>query len=102
MLLLMAILVVACEPETKIVFENNQTLEITIYVAHVRDDGTIDELKDYGKIPPNSNKAIFITFLGNDWVNRIQARIPNGDVVLSHDFTREELEKQNWSVTIGP
>ena len=97
-----AVLALACEPETYITFQNQQSQDIRISVAHVRDDGTIDGFVDYATIPAKTTKTMTITFLGDEWVNRIKAVDPSGNEVFVHDHTRKDLDKINWTIVIPP
>jgi hypothetical protein len=101
-LLILVLVMSACEPETKITFENKYNQEVKVLVAHVRDNGTIDELTEYGIIDANSKKTIHITFLGSEWVNRIEAADLSGKVIFSHDYNIDDLEKINWKIEIFP
>ena len=102
LVLILPMLLAACEPLTIITFDNQRDQVVRVFVAHVRDDGTIDELTDYGTIPANTVKKISITFLGDEWVNRIELVGPSGNVAFSHDYNRADLEKIDWKVAIPP
>jgi hypothetical protein len=43
-----------------------------------------------------------MTFLGNEWTDRIEAIEPSGKVVFSHDYKMSDLEKIGWKITIPP
>jgi hypothetical protein len=90
----------SCEPYPKITFDNQRSQEMTIFATHVRDDGTISNFVKQGVIPADSINKINITFLGEEWVNRIEARDPNGIVVFSHDYKMADLEKIDWKIVI--
>jgi hypothetical protein len=92
--------VVACEPETKTTFDNQQSNDITIFVAHVRENGTTDGLTDYGKILANTVKTFYITFIYENWVNRIVVKDSTGNIIFSHDYTRADLKKIGWKIVI--
>jgi len=95
--------VTSCEPPVKITFINEQNQEIRIFAAHVGSNGNIDEkFVQKGTISNREKKTIYITFLGDEWVNRIEARDPNGNVVFSHDYNMPDLEKIDWKITITP
>jgi hypothetical protein len=100
--LVLLTIMVGCEPYPKITFDNQQNQEIKILGAHVRDDGTIDNFVEQGTIPANSVKAINITFLGDDWINRIGAIAPSGYVIFSHDYKMNDLKKIDWKIIIPP
>lgn len=102
LLVAVAIASAGCEPEAKITFDNQRSHQVVVRVAHVRVDGTTDELTERGIIPANTTKTLYITFLGKQWVNRIQAMDPSGKVLLSLDYKLEDLEKINWKITIPP
>jgi hypothetical protein len=90
----------SCEPGGKLVVENQNKTEITIYFASVRIDGTIDKLTEQGIIPSQTTRTFGIVFLGDDWVNRIEAKDTQGKVLFSHDYKMRDLEKINWKITI--
>ncbi len=94
--------VMSCEPETKVTFQNQRNEDLDVFVASVRRDGSIDGFVDYGTIPSQTTKTIYITFLGDEWVNRIEIRDTLGKVVFSHDYNRPDLEKIGWKITIPP
>jgi hypothetical protein len=91
---------IACEPEAKITFINQQDGEINIQATHVREDGTIDGFSPKGVVSARTEKTIYITFLGNKWVNRIKVVNSAGEIVFSHDYTMSDLEKIAWKITI--
>ena len=97
-----AVMVSACEPKTDITFQNQRNQDVRIFVAHLRDDGSIDGFVDYGTVLVKTTKAMTITFLGDEWVNRIKATDPSGNEVFSHDYSRKELEKISWKIVIPP
>jgi hypothetical protein len=88
----------ACEPETKVTFVNKQNQEISIFVAHVRNDGSNDGLTPYGTVSALTSKTIYITFLGGDWVNRIEIRNTEGKILFSKDYKMDDLDKINWTI----
>jgi hypothetical protein len=92
----------ACEPQAIITFKNEQNQDIKIFVASVRDDGSIDGFVQQGIILAHTEKKLYIIFLGDNWINRIEARNPMGEVVFSGDYNRGDLDKVNWRITILP
>ena len=102
LLFTIALFSMACEPKTDITFQNQQNQDIKIFVAHVRDDGSIDGFGDYGTILAKTTKTMTIAFLGDEWVNRIKAVGPSGNEVFSHDYSRKDLEKISWKIVIPP
>ena len=101
-MLFLAAAVPACEPAPEISFDNQQNHEIRIFIAHVRDDGNIDKFVELGTVPVHATQTFSITFLGDEWVNRIEIRDTLGNVVLSHDYKMADLEKIGWKITIPP
>ena len=91
----------ACEPYTEITLQNQHNQDIELFVAHLRDDGTIGFVS-YGKYSAQTNTVMTITFLGDEWVNRIKAVDSSGNEVFLHDYTRKDLEKIDWTITIPP
>ncbi len=94
--------IISCEPETKVTFQNQRNEDIKLFVANVRNDGSTDGFADYGTIPAQTTKTIYITFIGDAWVNRIEIRDTLGKVILSHDYNRPSLEKVGWKITVPP
>jgi hypothetical protein len=91
----------SCEPSPQITFDNQQNQEIIVYAAHVRDDGTTSDFTKQGFVPAHSNKIIRITFLGDEWVNRIEARNALGDTVFSRDYDMNDLKEMGWKIVIA-
>ena len=102
LVLSLLLVAVACEPEAKITFENQRNQEVTIFYKTVRKDGTLGKEANQGIIPTHTTKTLYITFLGNERVNRIEAIDPSGKVVYSHDYNMDDLEKIAWKITIPP
>jgi hypothetical protein len=94
------LMVVACEPETKIEFDNQRNQDITLFIAHVREDRTTDGLTNYGTILAETVKTIHITFLGDEWVNRFVIKDSNENIISSHDYSRYDLKRVNWKIVI--
>ena len=94
--------VTGCEPAPEITFNNQQNQEVKIFATHVRDDGTTSNYVEQGIVPASATKIITITFLGDEWVNRIEARNPSGEVVFSHDYNMDDLEEMDWIIVIPP
>ena len=92
--------IIACEPETKIAFDNQRDQDITLFIANVQENGTIDKLTEYGTIPADTVKTLYVTFLGEKWVNRIQIRDTLGNVIFTHDYKMADLEKIGWKIVI--
>ena len=102
LLLVVSILASGCEPGGSLQIQNLQNQEVTIFLASVRTDGTIDELTKQMVISANTTRTLEITFLGSEWVNRIQAVDPSGKVIFSHDYKMSDLEKMDWKIVIPP
>ncbi|MBI2851985.1 MAG: hypothetical protein HYX84_02610 [Chloroflexi bacterium] len=92
----------ACEPLTVVTFQNQRNEDVKLFVATVLADGSIDAFVDFGTIPAQTTKTISITFLGDEMVNRLQIRDSAGKVLLSNDYTRPDLKKIGWKITIPP
>ena len=92
----------ACEPEVKVTFQNQRNEDIKLFVAHVRDDGSIDGFVDGGMIPAQTTKTIHIIFIGDEWVKRFELRTTGGLVISSHDYRMGDLEKIGWKITVPP
>ena len=93
---------VGCEPGGEVTFQNQRNEDIKVFVTHVREDGSTDGFADYGTIPGQSTKTISITFLGDEWVNRIEIRDTRGSVIISHDYKMGDLEMIGWKIVIPP
>lgn len=102
LILIVTVNLISCgEPFPKITFDNHTNQELTIFAAHVGKDGNVDGgFSQQGFVPSHSIGDIRITFLGDTWVNRIEARDQSGNVIFSHDYTMPDLKKINWSITI--
>jgi hypothetical protein len=100
--ILLLICLNACEPPVKVTFENQRNQDIKLLVANVEDNHLISEFSNYGIISANTSKTIYITFLGPNWVNRIEIVDITGKVVFSHDYKMEDLEKIGWKIIISP
>lgn len=96
----------ACEPGGFPIIENQRNQEVRIYVTLVRVDGIPEEQEkpiDYGVVPAQTTKKLAgITFIRRNWVYRIEAVDPEGEVVFSHDYNWYDLEKIQWKITIPP
>jgi hypothetical protein len=92
----------ACEPGGDITIENLRNEEVSIYVSHVREDGRTDEPTKQVVVSANATKIFAKTFIGENWINRIEAIDPSGKVVFSHDYKMADLEKISWKITIPP
>ena len=102
LVLVLSILLPSCEPGGSLQIQNLQSQEVTIFLASVRTDGTIDELTKQIVISANTTRALEITFLGSEWVNRIEAHDPTGKVVFSHDYKMADLDNIGWKIVIPP
>lgn len=102
LLFAIALFASACEPGGDLIIENQYNREVPIFYTHVRADGTLDKATRQGLVPPNTTKTFSITFLGSDWVQRIEAVDPSGEIVFSHDYRMDDLEKISWKITIPP
>ena len=92
----------ACEPGGYITIQNQRSEEVSIYFTHVRTDGSLGRPSRQGIIPPNTAKKFGIVFLGNEWIERIEAKDSLGSVVFSYDYNMDDLEKIDWKIVIPP
>lgn len=92
----------ACEPGGEVTFQNQRNEDIKVFVTHVRANGSTDGYSDYGTIPARNSKTISITFLGDEWVNRLETRNLSGIVISSKDYKMGDLEKIGWKIVIPP
>ncbi len=92
----------ACEPGGEVTFQNQRNEDIKVFVTHVREDGSTDGFTDRGAIPARNSKTISITFLGDEWVNRLEIRDTHGTVISSHDYKMGDLDKIGWKIVIIP
>ena len=92
----------ACEPEAKVTFQNQRNEDVTLFVATVLANGSIDGFINFGMIPSKTTKTIYIAFIGDEHVNRLQFRDSTGTILLSHDYTRADMEKIGWKIVIPP
>lgn len=90
----------SCEPGGEITFDNQYNQNVEIYYTHVRDNGTLDQATRQVTVPAREIKKFGITFLGKEWLQRIEAIDPSGKVVFSHDYKMSDLEKIQWKITI--
>ena len=81
----------ACELLAPIQIENKTSETLTIY---------IDEYL-IGDVKPNDKIKNDMVFAGQDWY-LIEAYDAQGNVVYSHKFSDEEIEKIDWKVVIPP
>ena len=102
LLFVVGLFALGCEPGGAITFHNLQNQEVTVFFAHVRTGGTIDVLAEQGVISANTSKTFSITFIGSEWINRIEAHNPTGKVVFSNDYKMGDLEKIGWKIVIPP
>lgn len=94
----------ACEPGGEPIIENQHNQEVTIYVVSVYEGGyPSGQVRNYGVVPAQTTKKLAsITFVRRNWVYRIKAVDPSGNVVFSHDYNMDDLEKIKWRITIPP
>lgn len=91
-----------CEPGGKITFQNQRNEDVELFVTHVRDDGTISGFVDFGTISAQTTKKIYVSFLGDEWANRLEIRDMSGTVIISYDYKMADLEKIGWKIVIPP
>jgi hypothetical protein len=96
----MLLIMFGCEPGAEVTIKNDRNADVKLFVAHVRNDGSIDENSDYGTIRANDSKKLSISFLGDEWVNRLEIRDLNGKVLSSNDYTLPDLEELDWKISI--
>jgi len=97
----------ACEPGGILIVDNQRDENTRIIVELVSAQGsTLDDPGkpvDYGIVPANTIKQLAsITFVNKEWVHRIEAKDPVGNIVFSHDYNFYDLEKIDWKITILP
>ncbi len=93
----------ACEPGGFPVIENQRSQEVTIYVIDVQKDGTFGEPRNYGVVPAQGTRKLGgIVLASHEWVYRVQEVDPLGNIVFSHDYNMDDLEKISWKITIPP
>ena len=90
----------ACEPGGNLKIENLSGQDIKIYYIHVFTDGTLDKATYEGTIQSDTTKSLNITFLGSEWIQRVEAVDPFGNITFSHDYVMADLEKLGWQITI--
>jgi len=91
---------ISCEPAPKVTFINQTDQEVGTYETHVRNDGTIDRFVEEGKIPSHSTKTIPVTFLGPNWVVRIEIRDNLGNDLLSRDYNLQGIKNVGYKIII--
>jgi hypothetical protein len=94
------LIMISCEPSPKITFVNQRNQDVTIFATRVRSDGTTSNFVKQGVIFAHSTNKVSITFIGDDWVNRIEARDSSGNIVFSGDYTMKKLKEINWIIVI--
>ena len=92
----------SCELGGNITVENLRNGEVDIYFSTVREDGSTDEPTRQRAVPPNATEILGITFIDENWVNRIEGIDTFGKVVFSHDYKMGDLKKIGWKITIPP
>jgi len=99
----LVLIVSGCEPGGEPIIENQTDQDVSIYITDVLSDGTLGEQIDYGVVLAHSTKQIAsIVFIKPEWVYRIQAINPSGEVVFSQDYNYYDLEEISWKITIPP
>jgi len=98
-----AFIISGCEPGGCPIINNQRNENVRIYVITVKEDDISGQVRDYGIVPANTTKELAgITFVKPEWVYRIQAEDPSGEVVFSHDYNYYDLEEISWRITIPP
>ena len=96
-------LLTGCEPGGFPTIENQRDNGLNIFVLDVYEDGSLSEPRNYGLVPAQSTKELAgIVFARREWVYRIQAVDPSGNVAFSHDYNWYDLEKIDWKIVIPP
>lgn len=98
--IIFVLLLQSCEQGGDITIKNLHNEEVSIFVRHVREDGSLGERTKQLVIPANATKTFSHTFIGEDWVDRIEAIDASGKVVFSHDYEMADLEKIEWKIVI--
>lgn len=98
---LSSLILSACEPQTFITFDNHRNSEIQIFVANMKKNGSTTESIHYGNVQANSSRRIHVTFINDDWINRIEVRDMNGNEISSRDYSRKDLESLNFTIVIS-
>ena len=91
-----------CEPGGRLTIENQNIQEVRIILTHVYPDGTLGVPTYEITISANKTSELRMTFLGDDWIDRLEAIDPSGKVVFSHDYKMADLEKMGWKIVILP
>lgn len=103
LLLLIFPFLLGCEPNGTPVIDNRTGQDINIQVIHLGTDGTPDKPINYGVVPAGTKRKLAsITFLGNEWVVRIEAIDTSGKVIFSENYKMDDLKNINWTITISP
>ena len=102
LLLAVSILASGCEPGGDLTIVNRHSQEVRIFKSHVRNDGTTDEATYQITISANETRKFSITFIGSEWIKRIEAIDSSGKTVFLHDYNRADLEKIGWKIVIPP
>ena len=99
----LAFLVTACEPGGFPVIQNQTGQSISIRIAIVEQDGSLNPWVDYGVVPAETTKTLAgVSFPMKWWVRRIEALDPSGDVIFSHDYDLCDFERIDWKIVIPP
>jgi hypothetical protein len=89
-----------CEPGGKLTIINQSNQDAQIFVAKVLSDGTTSTFTKEGDISNDAVKSIYVVFLGNQFMDRIEIRDLNGNILFSHDYTMSDMDKIGWKIII--
>ncbi|MFC1928099.1 hypothetical protein ACFLXK_00670 [Chloroflexota bacterium] len=65
-------------------------------------DGTLGVPTYQKTISANETREFGITFLGDEWIIRVEAIDPSGNIVFSQDYVMPDMEKIGWKIVIPP
>ena len=91
----------SCEPGGLFTIKNQRNENIVLYVATVRQDGSIDALTKQGIVSAGSLKTFHIVFLGSNDINRMEIQDLNGNVLFSHDYKLADIPKTGLTITVS-
>jgi hypothetical protein len=94
-----------CEPGGEPIIDNQHNQDLTIYVQRIDKtiNGRPDEVVNYGVVPAKTTKKLArITFVSDEVMKRIEVVDTSGNVVFSHDYNMNDLEKIQWKIIIPP
>ena len=93
----------ACEPGSFPIINNQYHQDVTVWVTRVNDDGSFGEPRDYGIVESNTSRRLAsIAFIRRDIVFRIEAKSLGGEIVFARDYKMADLDKIGWKITIPP